>query len=225
MKTLAKILYGSQNYGIDNEDSDKDYKMIVIPTGVEWLMSTFLSGGPEHEKLLDFRAFINGLMEGNLGTLELMVSREVTFYDTDFQKLYYLLQGDVTDCLAGWNASRLSRALKGISFSFLGSWKEVEVVSPKNAARGYFFALLYKYFDAEKVHFNEAWDMAYKVSKEVRVRERTEEDGYLKFVDEAKAIVATSIHVVSFNYGKEVFLNTVLLPMIKEILKKGMKKE
>lgn len=50
MKILAKILYGSQNYGIDNEDSDKDYKMIVIPTGVEWLMSAFSEyGSPSYD--------------------------------------------------------------------------------------------------------------------------------------------------------------------------------
>ena len=31
MVELAKVLYGSQNYGLDGEDSDRDYKLVLCP--------------------------------------------------------------------------------------------------------------------------------------------------------------------------------------------------
>lgn len=81
---LGIFLYGSQNYGIETENSDVDTKAIIIPTFEELLFSSMkikelhLPNG-EHCEILDIRHFISNLLKQN-----------INFVETLFTKYYWI---------------------------------------------------------------------------------------------------------------------------------------
>lgn len=79
------FLYGSQNYGLDNENSDKDYHVIVVPT-VKAICeySRSFENAEIHTpdsviKVQDIRKFKEDLVKGQIHALELLISKEKTF--------------------------------------------------------------------------------------------------------------------------------------------------
>lgn len=80
MKKLATVLYGSQNYGLDVETSDKDYRTIYFPDLQTIYDAKMLTGS-----YYDVRRFFNNLSKCNFNALELLYSVEKDFYDDDFK--------------------------------------------------------------------------------------------------------------------------------------------
>lgn len=74
-RKIGKYLYGSQNYGLDNENSDRDYCHIVYPT-----FGAIYTGGradekvDEHNKIMDVRTFYKYFLRGNINQIELLYS-------------------------------------------------------------------------------------------------------------------------------------------------------
>lgn len=74
------FLVGSQNYGLDDENSDVDTRAVVLPTLYELatnkppvsttLMFPVEGKDPEHVTVVDFRLWCHQLMKGNVNTLE-----------------------------------------------------------------------------------------------------------------------------------------------------------
>lgn len=83
MKEVARILYGSQNYGLDMPDSDKDYKVLLCPE-FEDLYSYHKvckddlpsELDPEHYSVMSLIQFHDLLMAGNPNCIEMLHSVE-----------------------------------------------------------------------------------------------------------------------------------------------------
>lgn len=77
---LGIFLYGSQNYGIETENSDVDTKAIIIPTFEELLFSPMeikelhLPNG-EHCEILDIRHYISNLLKQNINFVETLFTK------------------------------------------------------------------------------------------------------------------------------------------------------
>jgi predicted nucleotidyltransferase len=107
-KELAKILYGSQNYGLDTPSSDKDYTIIVMPTVEDVFDNKNLTGKGE----MDYRDFFRLLLGGNPNMIELLTSKEMYFYDEKFEKFFLSLKY-YTDNFIRSNWKTFTLALKG----------------------------------------------------------------------------------------------------------------
>lgn len=143
MFEVARVLYGSQNYGLDNFDSDKDYKVLMCPSFYDLYKSTVLEQGhlPEkydkaHYSVMDARTFNRLLLKGNPNVLEMLFSVEWSQVQVEFdlflnnarellEKGYLALQWD-----------NFYNATKGLSFN---SVKRYGTDSPKAVSRLYFF--------------------------------------------------------------------------------------
>lgn len=84
MEILAKIRYGSQNYGLDTPDSDEDFKLIVRPTFDDLYHGRNLNEkkylpedcDPDHYSLMDIRKWFELLKKGNFNAIEYLFSNE-----------------------------------------------------------------------------------------------------------------------------------------------------
>lgn len=78
-------LYGSQNYNLNNENSDKDYHVIIVPSVKATCISTRSFENTEIStkdgiiKVQDIRKFADDLCKGQVHALELLISKEKTF--------------------------------------------------------------------------------------------------------------------------------------------------
>lgn len=94
---IAKILYGSQNYGLDTKESDFDYFKLVCPTFEDLYNGTSISKDIEMEngliKVKDIRTWFTYLSK-NLNFLECLYSIDVKIYDEDFEKLWKYLKAN-----------------------------------------------------------------------------------------------------------------------------------
>ena len=89
MRTFAKVLYGSQNYGLDGPDSDRDYKILLCPD-----FDDFYRGrrgvskedipfdvDPEHNSVMSVIQFHDLLMKGNPNCIEMLFSVDWKIYN------------------------------------------------------------------------------------------------------------------------------------------------
>lgn len=96
MKEVARILYGSQNYGLDTPDSDKDYKVLLCPE-FEDLYSYHKvckddlpsELDPEHYSVMSLIQFHDLLMAGNPNCIEMLHSTDKKVFDMEFLRSNY----------------------------------------------------------------------------------------------------------------------------------------
>lgn len=88
MKEVARVLYGSQNYGLDSVTSDRDYKVLLCPDWDDLYNMRKVSKGDlaegydsEHESPMDCRQFDSLLLKGNVNVLEMVFSAEWQYND------------------------------------------------------------------------------------------------------------------------------------------------
>lgn len=91
MQDVAHILYGSQNQQYDLPTSDKDYKIIWVPSFSDLYYSR--NGNKhtlgaqydkEHYTGLDIRNWCDLLIKGNPNAIELLFSSEIDIYNSSF---------------------------------------------------------------------------------------------------------------------------------------------
>lgn len=83
MLNVGHVLYGSQNYGLDGPDSDKDYKVLLCPEAEDFYFYKRVEKNnvpegldKEHYSPMDVRAFDRSLQVGNPNCLEMLYSKE-----------------------------------------------------------------------------------------------------------------------------------------------------
>ena len=83
MLDVGHVLYGSQNYGLDGPDSDKDYKVFLCPEAEDFYHYKRVEKNDvpeyldkEHYSPMDVRAFDRSLCVGNPNCLEMLWSKE-----------------------------------------------------------------------------------------------------------------------------------------------------
>lgn len=81
MKEVGRVLIGSQNYGLDGPDSDKDYKILLCPSFYDMYNMKKVSVGDmpegydkEHESPMDVRQFDSLVHKCNPNVLEMIFS-------------------------------------------------------------------------------------------------------------------------------------------------------
>lgn len=83
MVILAKILYGSQNYALDTEQSDKDYKLIALPDFEDLYYNRKLELPEEydenHYSVMDIRQWLQLLKKGSFNAVEYLFSTELLY--------------------------------------------------------------------------------------------------------------------------------------------------
>lgn len=88
MKEVGRALYGSQNYLLSNENSDKDYKVFLCPSFEDLYRAHKADKGdlpkdldPEHYSVLDVRKFAELVKVGNVNCLEYLFSLDLSGND------------------------------------------------------------------------------------------------------------------------------------------------
>ena len=78
---IGCYLIGSQNYQLDDEQSDIDTIVLVVPTlrdialNKKPISKTYIQDNGEHTTLKDIRLFINGIKKGRLDCLEILYTQ------------------------------------------------------------------------------------------------------------------------------------------------------
>lgn len=143
MVELARVLYGSQNYGLDWEGSDRDYKLVLCP-GFDELYEGKMCKRNEGEHLtgIDVRRLHGLLMNGNPNAVELLYSVDVELIDGDWVGKYFGCWRRMYGCgylAAVWRT--FYAALNGLALNAI----DRNGVTPKTVARAFYFMEMAKH--------------------------------------------------------------------------------
>ena len=135
-KILLSFLYGSQNYGLNNPDSDRDFVTVYMPSrdDVYYGQSDMSYKGDEHNTMISLPKFMRYVLKGNANYWECIFSTAISTYTAGAQRLLYFLQ-DNSRPLLQYSANGFLNSLRGKAF---GS----DLSQPKHLARAWYFALL-----------------------------------------------------------------------------------
>lgn len=153
MIELAKVLYGSQNYGLDGEDSDRDYKLVLCP-GYEELYEGKMCKKNEGEHVvgIDLRRLHGLLANGNPNAVELLYSVDVELNDGEWVGQYFDCWRRVYEggfLAAVWRM--FYAALTGMALN--GIYRNG--VTPKTVARAFYFLEMAKHLAKNGFVMNE----------------------------------------------------------------------
>lgn len=93
MKEVGKFLYGSNNYGLNGPDSDRDYKVVMMPSFHDLYVKHEVGRGDlpeqynsdyEHFGVTDVRDFSKRVLQGNVNYVEYLFSCDCTYNYSDF---------------------------------------------------------------------------------------------------------------------------------------------
>lgn len=145
MIEFARVLYGSQNYGLDGPDSDRDYKVLLCPTFEDFYRyhkvdKKDLPKGCdlEHDSPVSVMRFHELLAQGNPNCVEMLFSAEqdvkVKEFGTYLDMARKVYGGGYVACV--WD--RFYSALTGLALNALDRYG----VTPKTVSRArYFYGL------------------------------------------------------------------------------------
>ena len=130
MELIAKMLYGSQNYGLDNDDSDKDYCLLVMPSSADLYHSIHGPWSPpaasvfdknftsDHYTTVDARAWFARLNSGNPNSIEMLFSVEGNNnYNANAEIAFAFARNAYRNGYLMAEFESFYRALKGMAFS------------------------------------------------------------------------------------------------------------
>ena len=142
MFDVGHVLYGSNNYGLDGPDSDKDYKVLLCPDSEDFYfykkvekndVPEWLS--PENYSPMDVRTFDKNLRAGNPNCLEMLWSKE--YEDLYCDLVTYMIEArDMFE--SGYLVMvfpQFFSAVKGVVFNSLSRYG----VNRKSASRAFFW--------------------------------------------------------------------------------------
>ena len=152
MFDVGNVLVGSQNYGLDGPESDKDYKVLLCPDAEDFYFYKKVEKNDvpkgfdkEHYSPMDVRTFDRNLRAGNPNCLEMLWSEE-------YEDLYLELEDYMEEARDMFEQGYLVMvfpqffsAVKGVVFNSLTRYG----VNRKSASR----ALFWKHF-VERVALN-----------------------------------------------------------------------
>lgn len=136
-KILLSFLYGSQNYGLNNPNSDKDYTHVYMPNETDIFYGDIRGKikNTEHDKYIPLPNFIKQVLKGNINYWEYIFSTAINIYTYDARNLLYFLQDNAQKILQ-YSANGFVNSAKGAALQFLNEFDK------KRLARSYYYALL-----------------------------------------------------------------------------------
>ena len=151
---LGKFLIGSNNYNLDLSESDKDYKIIVMPTFEDLFFNRTLNKQiDEHTSQVDYRFFFQKLLKANPNYIEMLFSTEQIFYDEKFSFLFnQFLTFSPSILRANW--SNFVSAIKEMAHN---SMKRTDCESKMVARCIFFYQLLNKAYKRNGYIYSSDW--------------------------------------------------------------------
>lgn len=141
MRVIGKLLFGSQTYHLDGPQSDKDYKVIVVPefidlyNGKDKFSLPIGYDDPEHYSALDFRKFDSSLRKGNINVIDLIFSPELEIYDKLFISYFELARQIYSEGYATYIWDYFFASAKGRTMNSLKRYNDSEETRRKGASR------------------------------------------------------------------------------------------
>jgi predicted nucleotidyltransferase len=118
-KVIGIFLQGSQNYGLDYEDSDIDTKLIVCPSFQDIAMNkqpistTHFRANDEHIDFKDIRLYMQTFRKQNLNFLEILFTK-YAFTNDDYYSEWKRLV-DAREEIAHMNPVRAVKSMQGVA--------------------------------------------------------------------------------------------------------------
>lgn len=171
MEIIAKVLYGSQNYGLSTPKSDEDYKLIVRPTFDDLYCGRNLNEkrqlpsnfDPEHYSTMDIRKWFSLIQKGNINAVEYLFSSNFEYIQPSpifiscveaARKLYH----------KGWLNNAWPTFFASVEGSILNTLKRMGT-GRKTLARVYYYRAMLDYLVLyEGVMTSDTWS-SYLVTK------------------------------------------------------------
>lgn len=195
MKEVARFLYGSQNYGLDTPESDKDYKVILCPEFVDLyryhkVCKDDLPCGldPDHYSVMSVMQFHDLLMGGNPNCIEMLFSVE-TSSDKSFDQYLHSVRAMYESSYVAIVWDKFYSALKGLALNGI----KRNGLNPKTVSRLFYFM-----FFAEQVVRDgfvireDTWrnqkNVNYSVAMNIRGKEMSMDD-MLNIADNVQAVL------------------------------------
>ncbi|WP_088105837.1 DNA polymerase beta superfamily protein [Halalkalibacter urbisdiaboli] len=120
-KQAFKALVGSVNYNLATPESDKDYKVFVIPTFTDLYHRTLYSdsvvGAAVDEEIHDIRKLVNLFWKSNVNFVEVLFSKEIIIQESDSVKQYIHNLITLRNEIAAMNLPYLYKACNGMYVS------------------------------------------------------------------------------------------------------------
>lgn len=142
-KVLGKFLIGSYNYNLNIEKSDKDYKIIEMPTFEDIFNHRKLNRKlDENNSVVDYRFFVSHILRANPNTLELLFSTEAFYENKDFSDLVIYIKSHLNSIIrVNWKG--FVSSMKGMALDSLKRYDS------KGVSRAF-----YLYFLLDRVYKN-----------------------------------------------------------------------
>lgn len=141
IKELALVLYGSQNYGLDGAESDKDYKIILCPEFNDFynyhrVDKEDVPAGYDrsHCSPMSIMQFHSLLMNGNPNCLEMLFSIEWICHNQRLLKYLARARELFGSCWLAYTWDKFYTALTGLALNSIDRYGPNE----KTVSRGYY---------------------------------------------------------------------------------------
>lgn len=153
MKEIVKILIGSQNYGLDGPDSDKDYKVIYVPQFDDLYNCRLAEHSDlreewhnEHYSAMDVRKWCNLLIKGNINALEMLYSlnweyNNFLLYNKNFDYALHFIRNLYENKYVAIVWDNFFTATKGLCLNSIKRYG----ITEKTASRAKYFTNLLTY--------------------------------------------------------------------------------
>ena len=215
-------LYGSQNYNLDNENSDKDYKMAVIPSLENLILDSKQYSKIEKTKdglveIKDIRNTFTSFKKMSIVDLEILFSKEIITNKKYKEEINRLL--DIKENLIGANPYRLYQVMLGVMTS--GYKKEYKAKNMTQSIR--YYDLFNRYF-IENENFENALDTSksklYNFIKDVKF-DKADKNETQKKVKKMIEITKNYQNKIPKNINYETYqkLDLILIDIFKKKIK------
>lgn len=212
-------LYGSQNYGLDNKNSDKDYKMAIVPSIDNLILDKKSYSKIKETKkglveIKDIRSAFTAFKKMSVVDLEMLFSKEMFInrkYKEEINKLLSIREEIIAS-----NPYRLYQVMLGIMTS---SYKRK--YSPKMAAQSIRYYDLFDRYFIKGENFKTALDSSqsslYTLMKDIKTG-KIPEDIVRRKIEEMIAITKEHEDKIDkhINYETNQKLDLILIDIFKK---------
>ena len=148
MKQIACILYGSQNYGLDNAESDKDYKLLMCPSFDDLYNGRKVTKSDlprvyehEHYSVMSVVNFNRLLLNGNPNCIELLYSVEYEYFNVDLKRYFDMAREMYSKGYVALVLHEFYSALRGMMLNTI----DRNGINGKTVSRAYYLHFLFEY--------------------------------------------------------------------------------
>lgn len=179
MRIIGKSLLGSQNYHLDSEQSDKDYKLFVAPEFIDLYNGKDKFGLPigfdsEHYSMMNIIKYDSLLRKGSVNAVEYIFSTELSIFDKKFEPYFELARKAFAEGYVGYVWNYYFASAKGLVLNSIKRMDYSEESRRKAASRGFWMINFLSYLIKNNYRItNHMWNcpMIYEHPRKIRYGE------------------------------------------------------